>query len=396
MTLSAAQLALAREHGFPSWATLRTEIRRRRRQVEAGRWSFGGATAIETEAGTLSIAGLVSGPDHAIVDAWLLPVDRILAPLRMTREERLNAALLGLAAEHQTPGFDDVTITDDRGTHYTLRIGYLSISAGQSGQPARLRLSLVPAPARDRAWLELRNREGATTRLWPSGRRSVRVGMPTPLAGSVAERELCHRALSIIAMHLSSNSDAGAWFFRQQCAAALAEAAEVRQSGALDSASPLPDQLARLCAALREQRPADGLPPAWSGMLDAARRTDGRELNLDIVAALPLMADTRVHVDSLVSEPGSWQVYLRATPRWLIYSEDGGQQSAVLSVHAEDQFGGMYLGTFGGSSERGDHEEVTLNFLPRLDPRARTVRLIFSGAGEQVTVDLRLGSLASR
>jgi hypothetical protein len=392
VTLSAAQLALAREYGYPSWTALHTEIQRRRRLSATGRWSFGGATAIETAAGTLSIAGLVSGPDHATVDAWLLPARQTPTPLGQTSEEQLNA-VLARSGGRRTPGFDDLTITDDRGTNYTLRVEYLTIPIGQPGQPARLHLHLVPAPARACAWLELRNRDGATTRLWPSGRPTVRVGVPTPASGSPAERELSHRALSIIAMHLSAIGEEGAEFFRQQCAAALAKAAkaaEVRQSGALDTASKLPDQLTRLCAALCDQYPADGLPPAWSGMLDAARRTDGPELHFDIAAALPLIADTEVQVDSLISEPGSWRLYLRATPDWWIYTADRSLKQTVLSVHAEDKLGGMYLGTFGGSSERGDYEEVTLQFLPRLDPLARTVKVTFSGTSEQVSLDLRL------
>jgi hypothetical protein len=391
VTLSAAQLALAREYGFPSWTALHTEIQSR--LSATGRWSFGGAAAIETAAGTLSIAGLVSGPDHATVDAWLLPAQQTPTPVGRTSEER--HAALARSAGDQTPRFDDVTITDDRGTNYTLRVLYLSIPLGQSGQPARLHLHLVPAPVRACAWLELRNRDGATTRLSPSRRPIVRVGVPTPASGSPAERELSHWALSIIAMHISTIGEEGAEFFRQQCAAALATAAEVRQSGALDTASKLPDQLARLCAALCDQQPADGLPPAWSGMLDAARRTDGPELHFDIAAALPLIADTEVQVDSLISEPGSWRLYLRATPDWWTYTADRSLKRTVLSVHAEDKLGGMYLGTFGGSSERGDYEEVTLRFLPRLDPLARTVKLIFSGTSEQVSLDLRLEPTAT-
>jgi hypothetical protein len=392
VTLSVAQLALAREYGFESWPALRTEAERRRLRSATGRWSFGGANAIQTAAGTLSIAGLVSGPDYATVDACLLPAQQIHVPLEQTSVER-QAALRALASDRQTR-FDDLTITDDLGTNYTLSVLYWSISYRQSGQPERWHLRLVPAPAHECAWLELRNRDGVTTRLWPSRRPTVRVGVPTPLSGSLAERDLSHRALSLISMYLSTPGDAGAEFLRQQCAAAIAEAEEVRQSGALDAASELPDQLARLCAVLCEQHPADGLPPAWSGMLDVARRTDGPELNFDVPAALPLIADTQIRLDSLMSEPGSWRLYLRATPQWWIYSEDGSQQRAVLSVHAEDKLGGMYLGTFDGGSQRGDHEEVTLNFVPRLDPLARAVKVIFSGTGEQVSADLHLDSPA--
>jgi hypothetical protein len=50
----------------------------------------------------------------------------------------------------------------------------------------------------------------------------------------------------------------------------------------------------------------------------------------------------------------------------------------------------MYLSQFGGS--RGDvgHEELTLRFLPRLNPLARALTLTFSHAGEQVTLELQL------
>src|SRR5207302_2726583 len=130
-----------------------------------------------------------------------------------------------LTAEHQTPGFDDVTITDDRGTNYILRLAYLPIPFEQSGQVARLGLHLLPPPARECAWLELRNRDGATTRLWPSKRSTARVGVPTPVSGSPAERELSQRALSVIDIYLSWTDED---FLRQHCAAAIAKAAEVR------------------------------------------------------------------------------------------------------------------------------------------------------------------------
>lgn len=44
VTLSAAQLALAREYGFQSWTALKAEVDRRRplAAAAADRWSFGG------------------------------------------------------------------------------------------------------------------------------------------------------------------------------------------------------------------------------------------------------------------------------------------------------------------------------------------------------------------
>jgi hypothetical protein len=80
VTLSAAQLALAREYGFTSWPALHAEVARRRVELppegtgRAGtRWSFGGAAAIETAAGTLYPGGLVAGPEDAVLAASLTP-----------------------------------------------------------------------------------------------------------------------------------------------------------------------------------------------------------------------------------------------------------------------------------------------------------------------------------
>ena len=81
VTLSAAQLAVAREYGCRSWPALKAEVERRRRLSESAasppfpggdergaldeRWSFGGAAAIETSAGVLFPEALVAGAGHA-------------------------------------------------------------------------------------------------------------------------------------------------------------------------------------------------------------------------------------------------------------------------------------------------------------------------------------------
>jgi hypothetical protein len=71
ITLSAAQQALAHEYGFRNWPALRAEVERRRSPLE--RWSFGGATAIETRSGTLLIEGLVISADDALLYTTLTP-----------------------------------------------------------------------------------------------------------------------------------------------------------------------------------------------------------------------------------------------------------------------------------------------------------------------------------
>lgn len=431
--LSAAQLAIAREHGCPSWPALRAEVERRRRLSESAspplqgadergpldapedRWSFGGGTAIETFAGVLFPETLLVGAGHAVLDASLMPSGngqpaaarprRLLVPgmpfarlvsrrrARTARLMRRRCADAAVATMRALARLDDVTVVDDRGARYALRPEGMSGKRGPSGEhdgPMSVRLRLDPVPGRGVGWLELRSQDGAATRLLPSARPAVRVGQLVPVAVSQAERELSDQTLRLIELQLTSTGEVAPDILRQRCSAALARTAEIQRSGELDPASELPDQLRQLCAVLTEPRPADRLPASWSGMLDAARRADGPRRHLDIGAALPLIDGVAVQVDSLISWPGSWRLYLRARPGWWSYSEDGHRKRNPVSVHAEDDCGGTYLSTFGGSTGHRGHEELALRFLPRLDPLARALKLTYRGASEEVVVDLGL------
>jgi hypothetical protein len=431
VTLWAAQLAIAREYGFPSWPALKAEVERRRLSQptasrglrgsgEQGRldapedrWSFGGATAIETSAGVLLPEALIVGPGYTALYGSLTPSGNgqtgaagprwLSAPLAMTgrwalrrqaqRARRKNADAAVAAMRALVRSLDEVTVVDDRGARYALRSEGMSGKSRRSGEPAEpmsVRFGIDPVPGRGVAWLELRSPGGAVTRLLPSARPAVAVGQLVPAAVSPAVRELLDQAVRLIELQLTNAGQAAEQSLRQHCSAALARTAEIERSGDLDPASVVPDQLRQLCAVLTEHHPAGGLPRSWSGMLDAARGADGPRHHLDIGAALPPIDGVAVHVDSLISWPGSWRLYLRATPGWWSYSQDGHRKWTPVSVYAEDDRGGTYVSGFGGSSGRPDHEELALRFLPRLDPLARAMKLTFRGASEEAAVDLAL------
>jgi hypothetical protein len=71
-----------------------------------------------------------------------------------------------------------------------------------------------------------------------------------------------------------------------------------------------------------------------------------------------------------------------------------GCKRSPLSVHAEDDRGGTYLGIFDGSTGHGGHEDLILRFRPRLDPLAHVLKLTIRGASEEVVVDLDLVAAA--
>lgn len=398
VSLSAAQLAVAREYGFASWPALHAEVERRLAELSSAseragtRWSFGGAAAIETAAGTLFPGVLVAGPGHASLDASLIPdaktQDQLaLPPAPISSSVRMASAqaLMDLA-EAVTRA---VALTDDQATAYALDVEdiqhYPDLSQGRG--PVSLRLAVDPVPARERGWLELRGLDGSAARLVPSPRPGARVSRLAPVPEGPAARELSGLALHLIGLtrYGIDHDD-----MERYCSAALARAAEIQQSEETGTAGALPGQLARLCDFLTGRGPADGLPRAWSGLIGAADRADGAPRHLDIAAALPPVGDIVVRVDSLVSEPGSWKLYLRAEPGWWTYSADGNRKWAAMLASAEDDLGGLYLSQFGGSTGHGDHEALTLRFLPRLNPLARALTLIFTRAAEQATIDLRL------
>lgn len=427
VTLSAAQLAVAREYGYRSWPALKAEVERRRLPEPAAspplpvvdergslggpgeRWSFGGATALETAAGVLVPEMLVAGTGHATLHASLIPSGngqpaaarprRWPAPGRpFARWARRRRAKAAVATMRALARLDDVTVVDDREATYAFRPEGMSGRHGLSGEPAgpmSVCLRLDPVPGREVGWLELRNRDGATTRLLPSARPAVRVGQPTPAAMSPAGRELLDQALRLIELQLTNAGEIADDILGQRCSAALARTAQIQRSGELDPASQLPDQLRQLCAVLTGRRPPGRLPASWSHMLDAAQRADGPRHHLDIGAALPAIDGVIVQVDSLISRPGSWQLYLRATPGWRNYTEDGRRRWSPVSVHAKDDRGGTYVHSLGGSTGHRGHEERTLQFLPRLDPLAHALTLTFRGTGEEIPVDLLLEPAAS-
>jgi hypothetical protein len=415
MSLAAAQLAVARDHGFASWPALHAEVGRRLAELPpqegAGpteaRWSFGGAGAVETPAGVLQPGLLFAGPDHAALDAVLIPSQEIEhrplpAPSASREKDAMeawstNALIPVIRANYKAMKaaveavIGAVAVTDDQGTTYAVQVAQMPSGGnrGQDRRPVSLSLRVDPVPSRERGWIELRGPGGSTARLLPSARPQAHVSHRAPLPGSPspAERDLSDRALGLIGLLLSGT---GQDAMEEYCSAALARTAEIRQSGESGATGELAAHLARLCAFLTGHGPASGLPREWSCMIDAANRTDGARHHLDISASLPPIDETVVRADGLASGPTSWKVRLRAAPGWWNYSADGNRKRFVLSVHAEDDLGGKYVTGFGGSVRKDNVEELALNFMPRLNPLARAVTLTFSGTGEQVALEVRL------
>jgi hypothetical protein len=388
-TLAAAQLAIAREHGFRSWPALRSEVESRRQSTEwqlragtgrpeaqdiaLGRWSFGGGGTIEVAEGELTLGILIAGPQGASLEASLAVAETVASARQLRR---------------WAPELRDITVTDDQGSTCTVRFESGYAHSAQRRQ-FEVTCALDPVPEGGSRWLDVQGRDTSVTRLLRSGLAPVRVGELSPVAGSPAEQELRDMAWWVLLGYLDKATREGP-DLKRRCRDVLARTARLREGGLADGASPLPGQFTRLCTALIRQRPPSGLPGGWHSVLNAADRADGPRLHVDLDTALPPVDGTAVRLNALASWPDSWDLYLQATPGWWTYSTDGHHKRDAMTVFAEDDLGGLYISNFGGSSGRAGLEELKLTMRPRLAPGASLLTLTFAGQTGQVTAEIPL------
>jgi hypothetical protein len=391
--LAAAQLAIAREHGFRSWPALRSEAESRRQSadwqlragtgrpeaqdVTLGRWSFGGAGTIEVAEGELAPGILIADPEGAFLEA------------------SLAVAETGAGTRQSRPWFPelrDVTVTDDQGSTFTLGPG--SGPAGPQAGPGQqlwyeVTCALDAVPDGGSRWLDVHGRDTSVTRLLRSHLAAVRVGGLSPVAGSPAERELRDMAWWVLLGYLDKEIREGP-YLKRRCRDVLAQTAGLREGVLAGGASPLPGQFTRLCTALIRHRPPSGLPSSWHSVLDAADCDDGPRLHVDLDTALPPVDGTAVRLNTLASWPGSWDLYLQATPGWWTYSTDRQHKRDAMTVFAEDDLGGLYISNFGGSRGRPGYEEVKLTMRPHLAPGVSLLTLTFASQTQQATAEIPL------
>ena len=419
VNLSAAQLVVAREHGFSSWGALRDEVDRRRSahsppaspaeatspatprsNVPSGVWRGSGSVTLAQ--GVLSPGTLLGWHDHAMVDATFASFQR----LRFRRTRRLS--LFGRPFALPVPGrpvltmkdLDDMVVADDVGTSYGVchvsSASFVRRLGAEPDGPVDLAVRLEPAPPVEARWVELRGRDATACRLIRGSLAPSETRASSSVDTNAAEREVEALARSLLAHVLFFGQAVGRtrektdYVTDRQCAGTLARAEELRAVGALAD-GPLLDDLRHLCAAIGNAGESTAaVPERWASLLESAVLADGRPFHLNVGASLPASDGVELAVGALVSEPSTWLITVTASPGWWRYSEDRHRKWARFDAFAEDDLGGSYVSKFGGSGGAESHEDIKLQFRPRLDPTARTLRLVFQGDREALTVDIAL------
>jgi hypothetical protein len=421
-TLTEAQLAIAREYGYESWPKLKADVEQRRSAGEpavvpglanaepgvivapADRWSFGGGPAIEAAEGTLTPRTLLIDARQATLHASLVPSGTFRSeslrprPSLVSRLPLVTKVLGSQSPRPPGPTLRDLSIVDDRGASYVLRVRSAGGPVHSTGRsqvvrgPMEMRLALEPVPDGGVRWLEIRNERGSVSRLVSSRSVPADVNRTAAAPASPTERELMQLARQLIHLRLLGAFDqSGKDMLLKRSTTVLARVAEMRASGELGISGELAGEVERLANSFIGDRPADGLPTSWSRLLNAEHQCDGRRFHADVRTSLPSLDGSILRLDAVVSEPDMWWVYLRADPSSDPQDSDvAAQPEHSLSVEAQDDLGGAYVSMRGRGTGHHDGEELALRFLPRLDPHAHRVKLRFGTAIAEVCVDLDL------
>jgi len=361
-----------------------------------------GAGTVTLAQGVLTPGTLLGWHDHAMFDATFASFQH----LRLKRTRR--GSLFGQPFALPTPGhpvvtakdLDDLVVADDVGTRYgachIFSASFVRRLRTEPDGPVDLAVRLEPAPPAEARWVELRGRDATACRLIRGSLAPSEARSSALVDTDAAEREVDALARSLLAHVVFFGQSAGRTREKayhvadRQCADALARAEELRASGALAD-GPLLDDLRRLCAALGTAGASTAtVPERWAPLLEPAVLADGRPFHLNVGTSLPASDGVELAVGALVSEASAWLITVTASPSWWRYSEDRHRKWAAFNAFAEDDLGGSYVSKFGGSRGAEGYEDVKLRFRPRLDPTARTLRLVFQGARDALTVDVKL------
>jgi hypothetical protein len=297
-----------------------------------------------------------------------------------------------LERDHSQPdplfiALNDIGAVDDRGGTY-----HADFSGGGGDRQWDGRLDLTPAPPAGLRWLDL-TLPGASV---------VRIPMDAPPADlrvtteavrtTAADRLLDAHTAQLM---LASATDAAA-MLADDTPNLFGMAADLLAAGVVTTAS---GSLRRLVAAAAQfsVRPPSALaaiepgslPADWLSLRARADRVDGPTGIIAVAAVLPEVDGAQCVIGELSSEGDSatMQVHARGWPE---LQHRGGVRVEKFEWTARDDLGGSYLLGTGGWNYSDGEADMDLQFTPALDPGARSLDIILTGATTRVTVTIPL------
>jgi hypothetical protein len=311
--------------------------------------------------------------------------------LAVTMQARFSAESIGRDHRHVHPlyaALAGIRAVDDRGGTC-----HADFSGGGGDGKWDGRLSLWPAPPAGVRWLDM-TLPGASV---------VRIPMDTPPADlrvrteavttTAADRLL--DALNARAM-LAGVTEAAEYFTARDTSNVAGIAADLLAAGVVTTRSESLRRLAgtaehfgvALSGSLAPIEPAD-LPADWLSLHARAGRSDGPMGIICVAAVLPEIEGTQCVIEELMSDGDSATIQVHARG-WPEHRHGGGRRIEKFEWTARDDLGGWYLLEDVGGSYSDGQADLELQFTPALDPEARALEIILTGATNQVSVTVPL------
>jgi len=282
----------------------------------------------------------------------------------------------------------EVSAVDDRAGAYRAHFS----GGGGSGTWDGL-LHLMPAPTAGARWLDLRL----------PGASVVRIPLDTPPAGlrmtteavttTAADRLIDAQTAQLL---LAGETGAAELLTREHTPNLAGMAADLLAAGVLTTSS---ESLRRLAgAAAHFDVPLPGplaaieptsLPADWLSLRARADREDGPTGIIAVAAVLPEVDGAQCVIGELVSDRDSATMQIHARG-WPEPRHHGGLPIEKFEWTARDDLGGWYLLGTGGWSYSDGEADLDLRLTPALDPGARSLDIILTGATTRVTVTVPL------
>jgi hypothetical protein len=277
---------------------------------------------------------------------------------------------------------------DDRGGGY-----HADFSGGGGDGKWDGRLHLHPAPPAGVRWLDI-TLPGAPV---------VRVPVDAPPADLRATAEAvkiaaADRFLDAQTAHLmlASTNGAAELLSDNDPSSLTGMAADLLAAGVISMSSESLHRLAGAAAYFGVQLPGSlaaiepaSLPADWLSLRAKAGREDGPTGIIAIAAVLPEVDGARCVIGELASDADSATMQVHAYG-WPEPRHGGGMRIEKFEWTARDDLGGWYLLGNGGGSYSNGAADLDLQFTPTLDPKARSLDIILTGATTQVTVTVPL------
>jgi hypothetical protein len=289
--------------------------------------------------------------------------------------------------------FGPIQITDDRGTRYS------SSFSGAGGSDPVGHLALHPDPVDDIQWFELALPGSPALRIGvnPDGPPDDICPQVRETSLSAGEHFLNRSAELLLVSSLRYSSRPRRW--PDDLVTWLGDViAALEAAGALSPVSPVPGQIAALCARLGITRhgitapPARCLPQPWLSLLGCQHKKPDPPPAWDgfaaVAAALPELNGITLTLLGVLSLGAKTVLYLRASG----YGGPAGSpdQEIPLSVWVRASDGRWYATKLDHWSNDGRDHMLTLHLVPPLPTFAAWIELLAAGPSAEVSARLPL------